>query len=262
MKCKILIPIYRIPTSDELCAIGNNCRTLAAHNIAIVAPEGLDVSTIKQVVSPDVEYLFVSQEWLGTRNGIAGYNRMMLSEEFYAMFEGWDYILICHSDAWIFRDEVSEWCRKGYDCVAAPWIRRKVYDIPFVKQYMELRAYMQHSKGVNCRGDLYGQIGNGGLSLRRVESFRKACKQYAARIEHYINTPSHLYNEDVFWALEPQEFNYPTWREALDFAFDTNPAYCYRLQGGRLPMGCHSWTKPKMWQFWQNIIDKESCLQR
>ncbi|MBR4995176.1 MAG: hypothetical protein IKY82_03860 [Alistipes sp.] len=255
MKTKVIIPIYRIPTPDEMCAMRNNCRILAAYDIAVLAPEGLDLSDTQRELGEEVEFIYVSDKWLGKRNGIAGYNRMMMSEEFYAMFSEWDYILICHSDAWIFSDSLQAWSDKGYDCVAAPWVRRRVYDLPLIKQYMSLRAWMRHRKGLKCRADLYGRIGNGGLSLRRVESFRTACRKYADRIEEYMRGGSHLYNEDVFWATEPQEFRYPAWREALEFAIDTNPAYCYRLLG-HLPMGCHSWTKPKMWRFWKEIIKK------
>ena len=55
----------------------------------------------------------------------------------------------------------------------------------------------------------------------------------------------------------PDEFRYPTPDEALRFAFDTNPAYCYRLTGKHLPMGCHSWSKPRMRRFWDGIIPDE-----
>lgn len=253
MKVKVLVPIYRYPTADEMRALRNNCSVLAAHNIAILAPEDLELGTLEQEF-PAVEIIRVSDCWLGKRNGIAGYNRMMLSAEFYDMFADWDYILICHTDAWMFRDELAAWCDKGYDCVAAPWVRRWVYDLPIVKQYMSLRAWMRHRQGKRCRADLYGRIGNGGLTLRKVDSFKQGCQRYAEIIEKYLNGGSHLYNEDVFWATVPQEFCYPDWREALEFAIDTNPAYCYRLMGKRLPMGCHSWTKPKMWRFWKNFI--------
>ena len=47
---------------------------------------------------------------------------------------------------------------------------------------------------------------------------------------------------------------YDAAEEALAFAFDTTPAYCFRLTGGRLPMGCHSWSKRKMYRFWRRFI--------
>lgn len=59
-----------------------------------------------------VNYMPVSDTWLGVRNGIAGYNQMMLSREFYQLFNDTEYLLICHTDAWIFRDELEDWCKK------------------------------------------------------------------------------------------------------------------------------------------------------
>lgn len=254
MKIRILIPVYRTcPTGDERRAIENNVRLLSAYDTALVAPEGLDMAPYT-ALAPAAEVVRVGGEWLGSRNGIAGYNAMMLSERFYRLFEAWDYILICHPDAWIFRDELAAWAARGYDCVAAPWMRRPVYDLPVIKQYMSWRQRSRHRRGLKCRADLYGRVGNGGLSLRRTAAFIGACRRYADRIAEYLAVRSHLYNEDVFWATVPDGFRYPTAEEALAFAFDTTPAYCYRLTGGRLPMGCHSWSKHKMYRFWRRFI--------
>ena len=256
MTCKVIIPIYRQPNADEARAMRHNRELLSKWPHAIIAPEDLALEGIEQIC-PETEIIRVSDEWLGRRNGIAGYNRMMFSEAFYRMFEGYDYILICHNDAWIFRDELAEWLDKGYDCVAAPWVRRRVYNLPIIKQYMALRAWAKHRKGEKCRADLYGKIGNGGLSLRKVESFASACRKYNNEIEQAFSQGGHLNNEDVFWATVPQEFRYPEWQEALGFAIDTNPKYCYNLRQQQLPMGCHSWSKPRMWKFWKDIIKKE-----
>ena len=152
------------------------------------------------------------------------------------------------------REVSADWCRRGYDCVAAPWVRRKVYDLPILKQYLRWRLRRAERAGRMIRQSLYGKIGNGGLSLRRVESFRAACEKYGDEIERFCSMGNHLGNEDVFWAVVPEGFRYPSQEEALRFAFDTNPRYCYRLCGSRLPMGCHSWSKPRMWRFWQQII--------
>lgn len=254
MKTLVLVPVYRALTPGEQCALRNNCRMLAAHDTALLAPGGLDTGWAA-TLAPQAGVVRVSDEWLGRRNGIAGYNRMMLSGDFYRMFREWDYILICHTDAWIFRDELDSWTARGYDCVAAPWIRRAVYDLPLIRHYMALRHDYMRRHGRPCRADLYGRIGNGGLSLRRTASFIEACDRHAGTAGEYLSGGDHMHNEDVFWATVPDNFRYPTAEEALGFAFDTNPAYCYRLTGGRLPMGCHSWPKPRMWRFWRGIID-------
>ena len=223
---RVVVPVYRELTSDEEISLRNNVRVLAAWPFVVLHPEGVMPPACCRELQ--LETRAVSDEWLGSRNGIAGYNRMMLSEAFYALFSDVEYILICHTDAWIFRDELGDWCRRGYDCVAAPWLRRPLYELPLVKQYMQWREHMKHRRREFSRQVLYGRIGNGGLSLRRVEAFRQACTVYRAEVETFLANRHHLYNEDVFWAVVPREFRYPTPDEALRFSIDTHPAYALR----------------------------------
>ena len=218
---RVVVPVYRELTPDEESSLRNNVRVLAAWPFTVLHPRGVTPPACCRELG--VETRAVGDEWLGRRNGIAGYNRMMLSEEFYASFPDTEYILICHTDAWIFRDELGDWCRRGYDYEAS-------------------------------RQVLYGRVGNGGLSLRRVEAFRRACATYRTEAESYLADPCHLHNEDVFWAVVPREFRYPAPDEALRFSIDTHPAYALRRLGGDLPFGCHSWTKRRMRRAWRGII--------
>ena len=52
------------------------------------------------------------------------YNRLMMSEQFYRAFEGYEYILIYQLDCLVFSNALEEWCRKGYDYIGAPWFER------------------------------------------------------------------------------------------------------------------------------------------
>lgn len=251
---QVVVPVYRPALSErERASLAQTARVLGSRPIVLLHPSDVDVTGITAEF-PSVRPLAVSAEWLGRRNGIAGYNRMMLSEAFYELFADTEYILVCHTDAWIFRDELDLWRGRGYDCVAAPWVRRRVYDLPLLRNYLAWRRRRAQRRGETLRQCLYGRIGNGGLSLRRVDSFRRACRQYAAVAERFLAEPHHLHNEDVFWALVPQDFRYPSQREALGFSFDANPAACYRFTGECLPMGCHSWSKPRMYRFWRHFI--------
>lgn len=255
MLVEVLIPVYRTELSpDEMRALNNNATILSRYRLTLLAPEGLDISGIIAQF-PTLGVRRVSNDWLGSKNGIAGYNAMMLSAEFYKLFDDVDYILICHTDAWIFSDELQAWCEAGYDCVAAPWIQREFYSWPVVKQYFALQYWLQRMLGAgDTRQKIYNKIGNGGLSLRRVAAFTEGCVRYKNEIKVYLHNSHHLFNEDVFWATVPTTFNYPNVKTALAFAFDTNPKYCYRQRGGQLPFGCHSWSKPRMWRFWREII--------
>lgn len=251
---KVVVPIYTTELSEiEATSFAHNMKVLSCYPRVIIKPKSLDVSEFMSTF-PDIEVLSVSDEWLGKKNGIAGYNIMMTSADFYDTFSDTDYILICQTDAWIFRDELEEWCKKDYDYVAAPWPKRPIYNIFPVKQYLWVRKRLFGNHLNILRQNMFGKIGNGGLSLRKIESFRKACREYTYEIDYFSKRKHHLYHEDVFWALIPKYFKYPTVEEALGFSFDVKPEFCYKLSGNRIPFGCHGFTYPKIYNFWKDII--------
>jgi hypothetical protein len=56
---------------------------------------------------------------------ISGYNKLLLSPVFYSRFIDYKYICICQFDTFIFRDELSYWCKKSYDYIEAPWLYKE-----------------------------------------------------------------------------------------------------------------------------------------
>lgn len=104
---KVIIPFYKETLKDwEKAALANNMEKLSNYPVVFLKPEGLNISAYEQAY-PQAETISVSTDWLGTKRGIAGYNEMMMSEAFYQLFSDCEYILICHTDAWIFRDDLS-----------------------------------------------------------------------------------------------------------------------------------------------------------
>lgn len=251
---KVVVPFYR-ETLDrwESEALANNMRVLGAHPVVFLKPEGLDLSAIARRY-PRAEVMSVSGDWLGTRRGIAGYNEMMMSADFYALFADTEYILICHTDAWLFRDELADWCRTGYDLVAAPWPLRPRYRHFPLKQWLALKRRLCMPACGISRQQMYGRIGNGGLCLRRVSAFRDACLRYAREIDDFNSRTDTMHNEDIFWALVPGELKTPAVETALRFAFDLKPCVCWRLNGRQLPMGCHGYRHKSRVAFWRRFI--------
>lgn len=47
----------------------------------------------------------------------------MLTKEFYLRFRQWEYLLIYQLDAYVFQDELMDWCNKGYDYIGAPFLK-------------------------------------------------------------------------------------------------------------------------------------------
>ncbi|MDL2266067.1 hypothetical protein LJC57_09590 [Parabacteroides sp. OttesenSCG-928-G07] len=248
----VVIPIYKKELCElELRSLKQAYAVLNAHLLIIVKPESLDLSEINSqfplltIISFD-DYFF---------SGIKGYNQLMLSSLFYERFLQYQYILIYQLDAYVFRDELVEWCLKGYDYIGAPWLKKKIYEYPLISTITKYLHQKKQKRGEISKYDLYNKIGNGGFSLRKVESHFQATKRYKEKIDKYIShKQNHLYNEDVFFATEVSEFLYPNPLEALSFSFDKYPFFSYRLTNSQLPFGCHGWYKRKMKKFWKPII--------
>lgn len=253
-KVKVVVPIYKKSLNDrELRSFRHNAKTLSRYPHVLLAPESLDISAIEALL-PEAEVIRVSDNWLG-KQGIAGYNDMMLSKSFYEIFSDCQYILICQTDVWIFRDELEKWCDRGYDYIGAPWPKRRRYGMPVISQFLWLRRKFFKRKHQVIRQDYFNKVGNGGMSLRKIDSFIAACDKYADRIAYFKSHKGTCYNEDWFWAIIPKEFNYPDLTTALGFSFDIHPERCYALHRQQLPFGCHGWFKDRNLKFWSPIIE-------
>lgn len=254
MKVAIVIPFYRKEITDlEQRALEQVCDVLGAYPLVVVKPASLDLSEIKRRY-PLLSFVSFADSYF---KGIAGYNQLMLSSSFYETFLPYDYILIYQLDAYVFRDELMDWCRKDYDYIGAPWLKKRIYYYPIISWVMSFIRWRRIQAGEPSRQDLYNKIGNGGLSLRKVESHYKAAKKYSSDIAAFLShkrSRFYDYYEDVFWATEIPEFSYPDAVEALAFSFDKYPWYSFRLTKGKLPFGCHGWYKRKRKGFWRSVI--------
>lgn len=249
---KVIIPIYKADLSNvERISLTQVCKVLQNYPLVVIKPQSLDLSVLADEF-PLLSFVSFDDNYF---RGISGYNRLMLAKEFYQTFMDCNYILIYQLDAYVFRDELDTWCRKGYDYVGAPWLKRPLYRFPLLAAFMRLNHAWAKYRNKPSKQDLYDKIGNGGLSLRKVSShYRVTCEQ-KERIRFYLTQKRHhLYNEDVFWATEAKGFTYPTPTEALKFSFDKYPGYCYQLNEKQLPFGCHAWYKRKMKRFWSKFI--------
>lgn len=259
----ITVPVYRLPlTPDEKTSIRHLRHYLGGFDITIIAPESLHLA---EPLLADLPVMRFDPAYF---KGIAGYNQLMLSTEFYRRFQKYEYILIYQLDCLVFSSDLSAWCQKGWDYVGAPWFKNQGSDT---------------SQGL-------WSVGNGGLSLRRVEGFLEVLRSkrllrsplelarsnprfqnlpplrpfalVAAALGYaigYRNTVRSLIkhcrdNEDLFWSDEARlavpSFKVAAPLEALPFAFESAPRYCFDLNGRRLPFGCHAWAKmdPDFWR--------------
>lgn len=262
----IVIPVYKTNLKKcETVSLLQTFHVLKNYPLMLVCPECLDISNYHKLSRKEHVELHVERFESCFFKGIEGYNRLLLSFCFYERFANYEYILICQTDAFVFKDELSYWCEKKYDYVGAP-LFGNIFD-----------AKLKNSK-----------VGNGGLSLRRTQAYLDffqgqknviKTKNLAKHIElqqkpytrwlvwvlmvfGWRNRPCSvakrwMYNEDSFWSILLDNSNYalkkPSVEEALEFAFERFPSECYAMTQ-KLPFGCHAWEKYQYKDFWSKFI--------
>lgn len=246
---KVIVPVYRIKLNEfEKISLEQNNRVLHAYPRVFIKPQSLDISELLKEF-PEFSVESFDDTYF---TSIQSYNRLMMSPELYQRFSDTEYMLLCQLDAYIFRDELAEWCQKGYDYIGAPWVIPFSYRLPFIRQY---RNWIR-KPGIEIRDN---KVGNGGLSLRKISSHLKATEKLQDIVRHYLSqTAGYLYNEDVFFSLEVNrhgmDFQYPTLQEALRFSFDRYSSLCYRKNHKELPFGCHGWFNRRERKFWFPLL--------
>ena len=138
-KCIILVPVYKEHlTNDEARSFKRLKSVLGKHQVGLIAPNSLDVSEYHTIWGGALLSFHFDDEYFTDR---MAYGKLMNSAFFYKAFLPYEYMLIYQLDCWVFRDELDEWCDKGYDYIGAPF---------FVKWFSDRGLY----------------VGNGGFSLR------------------------------------------------------------------------------------------------
>jgi len=247
-RCVIVVPLYQSTlTEDEQTSL-KRLEHITTAPKCIVAPTGW-------VAPPALQHWQVETFAPHFFEGIQGYNRLMLSEDFYQRFTPYDYLLIHQADAFLFRDEIDKWCEKGYSYIGAPWLIKRKYQ-GWGRVLLHLRALPKRLRRKPFLPlDFGNKVGNGGLSLRNIQDFLSICQSQREEIDRWLQLSETCreYNEDCFWASRPQ-WTYPTWQEALRFSMDLDPKDAIEQNHHQLPMGCHGWNKTHYKAFWWPYI--------
>lgn len=214
-------------TDDEQISLRHLRHHLGHYDKYMVAPPGIDVPF------SDFTVLRFDSKFFGS---IRAHMDLLISLHFYNAFKQYKYILIHHLDAIVLSDRLEEWCARDFDYVAPPWI--KYPGSPY-----------------NGITRIENQVGNGGFSLRKVQSFRRVLftlwkpsftRAYARRLlRRGKRIERRKWQEDVFWGIRAKEFvpdfNVADFHTALEFGFECNPRLCFEKNNNRLPFGVHDW---------------------
>ncbi len=234
------IPLYKgIPTPSEFFSFVQCCKVLGRYPFAIITHPGinLDVYTYhlkESKICYEVKYF--EENFFAN---IGGYNQLLWSAAFYRAFSEYRFLLIYQLDAFVFSDQLLQWCAKDYDYIGAPWLNetwpnKKLINrqLPYFTRFPFLFKMLKGKDGL---------VGNGGFSLRKI----KAHIKYAEA--HELSVRNLQLNEDLFWskyiASKYKSFTIPLLSEALSFAIENDPGNAFKLLGCSLPFGCHAWYK-------------------
>lgn len=255
----VVVPVY-LPSlsATEKVSLEQCLKLLSDYQIIVIKPETLNIDTIINYYGITHVETFLDEDFASLR----AYNKLVLKDDFYKRFQNYTYMLIYQLDAYVFRDELLDWANRGYDYVGAPWIPAKQrYRSSFGKYYLLIQRYIH--KVFNSRSfkkpKFYAyQVGNGGLSLRKIDKMIAMTSHYKDKIEELLDDNKAFYPEDVFLLLEITEQKYrlrkPSFREALEFSIDERPDIAYQYNDRKLPFGCHAWSYEKYYPFWTKII--------
>ena len=240
-------------------------RVLDRHPIRLVCPTGLDVSAYRRI-APAIEIDFIPPHWQAS---LRAYNRLKTLPWLYRLYADYEFILTYELDAFVFRDELLDWCEQGWDYIGAPWFEGYAYARPDAAPI---------------------GAGNAGFSLRRVSTMLRVMRSWKAIrpplnvysewrrrtdtlprglwgllgnltwrncFHHYLNRFSE--NEDIFWACAGDRiagFRVAPYHVARHFSFEYNPERLFLECGSKLPFGCHKWMECQP-GFWKPLIEAE-----
>jgi hypothetical protein len=219
----VVIPVYKAELSElEDISLKQAVRTLGRYDIYFMMPDTLEFNMYEDTICREK---FDSSFF----TSIAAYNELMMKVDFYERFRKYEYILIYQLDAFVFSDQLEYFCSLGYDYIGAPWISGAFW-------YVDSRHCIWN-------------VGNGGLSLRKVDSIINLLKS-EKKCRNNLKI-----NEDVYFAISNGEnFSVAPQNIALKFSLESEVRECYRLNNNFLPFGCHAWAKYDL-KFWKPYIE-------
>ena len=171
----VLMPFHKQEMSEsEVFSFKNNCQKLKGYPIYLLLPSGLSAAPFLKV-TPRIKVAYFSKHFF---DSYFGSNQFWIQSIVYDYFKDYKYILKCELDAYVFRDELTDWCNEGYDFIGAPWVNnftRKRMIANAMHSDNFLVSFIKKQLNLNNK-DRVNFVGNGGFSLRNVTTFRLICR--------------------------------------------------------------------------------------
>ena len=209
----VVIPAHKQMAAYEKLAYAKIHSTLVDKtNVYLLCPSELDTSEYESMF-PEIKVKRIDGKWF---KSLDSYNSMCVSKWFYEMFSEYEYMLICQLDVWLNKDDILEWCKKGYDYIGAPIV---------------VSTARWHNYRIDTDGNVIitPAVGNGGFSLRKISTFIEITDLDSYLFKRYNITKEVIDNikfEDLWFCDELSKYydlERPNYKEAFKFAIDMNP---------------------------------------
>lgn len=234
----VVIPVYKRSFDQiEERNVTHNLRLLGKLPVFWVTKETLDVSYYRKRY-PGLPFVRYPDRFF---DGLKGYNKLMLSEQFYMKFQEYRFIFICQPDVLLLKggEALEPFLTMPYDYIGAPWLPKDHITV--------LPDRNKIQKLINLFLPKYDvEVGNGGLSLRRTErtlSLLRKWRRFVRIWPHY---------EDYFFAYmgRYRDLNYriaPV-ETAMQFSLESRSRELIE-SGAASPVGVHAYQKyyPDLW---------------
>jgi hypothetical protein len=223
----IVLPIYRPRLEAEVLAAVDRAFAILRHgDWYLIAPQSLDTSFYEQRYGKPI-VRFPDACLASVQN----YSRLLLTDEFYAAFARYEYMLVTQDDVYVLRDDLPYWLSRRLDYIGAPW--PDGHDVPL---------------SISSRPSPYGDtlrayVGNGGFSLRRIAACRQLLAEFSEEVAWFSEK---AWAEDMFFGVFGQLSQYfvlPNLRVAAAFAWEALLPRLHDLCRGQLPMAIHAYRK-------------------
>ena len=247
----VIIPIHlEEPSELEKVSLSQTLAMLHKFPITFQAKEGLNTKWYEDFCKGKAEIHFERFKW----SGFQQYTELVMSREFYARFRDYEYMLICHLDAFVFRDELDQWCQAGYD-----YIGSVIYNTAWEHLPSRFGKLMGLSKP-----EYYS---NGGFGLRKIETFYNMSSIFPNKIKFYLwykTVRKKFFQDDIFLSqLYPKlasQFKVPPRAIAQKFGaayenWEEKDLPFVKDDGSNLPFGIHGWFAYHP-DFWKSSIRK------
>ena len=228
-RCAVVIPVYKRKLNKfEHASLLRTCAVLGGqHDLYFVAPESFEKTKCYET-PVDIRFVRFEDKYF---QSVDTYSKLCELPGFYGYFldAGYEFMLICQLDAWVFFDRLEHFMNMGYDYFGGP--------------------HYQSGPWSGFRN------GNGGLSLRRLSAMYEACVK--TDFSHNFKPEDCAFTNDCtdILKLAPVDvcFTFSIQQAPVKYEY-LNDIHC-------LPMGTHQPYISQLWhRFWSKYIpvDRET----